>query len=105
MGITYFTIFFQLNFKDFFTNGIFLFRLADAMRQAFVDMAACENTSIVALACGVVNLFDSFCEFIGGYVVAKWKMLTAVAVVFAVAHISIVIDPVQTVKLLLLTSP
>ena len=72
-----------------------LIRLAAAMRQTLADMAATESASIVAVTCGVANLFDGFCEFIGGYVVDKWKMISAIAVVFASVQATVIFDPVK----------
>jgi hypothetical protein len=70
--------------------------LAAAMRQTLADMAASEKTTIVAVLYGCVGLVDGACEAIGGYVVAKWKMVSAIAVVFGVVQATMTLDPVNT---------
>ena len=72
--------------------------LAAAMRQTLADMAASEKTTIVAVMYGCVGLVDGACEAIGGYVVAKWKMVSAIAVVFGIAQATMTLDPVNTLK-------
>jgi hypothetical protein len=65
------------------------------MRHTLADMAASEKTSIVALTCGVARLFGGLCDFVGDYVFSEWKMISAIAVVFAFVHATMIIDPVS----------
>ncbi len=64
------------------------------MRQTLADMAASEKTTFVAVLYGGAALVDGACEAIGGYVVAKWKMVSAIGVVFALVQGTLIIDPV-----------
>ena len=66
------------------------------MRQTLADMAASEKTTFVAVLYGGAALVDGACEAIGGYVVAKWKMVSAIGVVFALVQGTLIIDPVTT---------
>lgn len=67
------------------------------MRQTLADMAASEKTTFVAVIYGGAALVDGACEAIGGYVVAKWKMVSAIGVVFAFVQGTLIIDPVTTI--------
>jgi hypothetical protein len=75
------------------------FSLSASMRQTLADMAASEKTTVVAILYGGAALVDGACEAVGGYLVAKWKMVAAIAVAFGFVQITMAIDPVHFIKL------